>query len=133
MFNLSEVEPIVPVLVGIVTAIGTFWVAKSKNSTDLEKEMQKVNVQNAATLYEQYMKLNTQLQEKVDKLEDRVEKLQEKYEKEINFYKSEIERMEIQIDGLEDENQKLREESEKLKIKIEEKEAKYGSITRGVD
>ena len=112
------IEPYIPVLVGIVSIIGTILVTKSNNDTDLEKEMQKMNVQNATTLYEQYMKMNAQLQEKVDKLEERVEKLQEKYDKEINYYKAEIERLESHIDTLEDENQELRDDNIKLKERI---------------
>ena len=41
-------------------------------------------------LYDQYVAINKELQEKVDKLEQKVEQLQEKYEKKLNITKTRL-------------------------------------------
>lgn len=108
-------EAYIPIITGAIAALSTWFVTRSNNKTDIEKEMQKVNIQNATALYEQYMATNNKLQEKVDKLEEKIEKLNEKYEKEIQFYKLEIDKLETRIEELEDENERLAEEIEDYK------------------
>ena len=116
----------VTLLVGILAPMLTYFATKHKNNLDFDKEMQKTNVENASTLYDQYDKMNQALQDRVDKLQDQCETLQEKYEnfqdkyeQETNFYKSEIERLETQIDVLETENKKLADVNHDLQEKLD--------------
>lgn len=131
MFKLEAIH--VTLLVGILAPMLTYFATKHKNSLDFDKEMQKTNVENASTLYDQYAKMNQALQDRVDKLQDQCETLQDKYEnlqekyenfqdkyeQETNFYKSEIERLETQIDVLETENQKLADVNHDLQEKLD--------------
>lgn len=70
----------VTLLVGILAPMLTYFATKHKNNLDFDKEMQKTNVENASTLYDQYAKMNQALQDRVDKLQDQCETLQDKYE-----------------------------------------------------
>lgn len=106
-----DAQQIALIVVALITATGTYLATKSTNKVSLENE----NVKNAKALYDQYVAINKELQEKVDKLEQKVEQLQEKYEKEIEYYKNEIGRLEDLIDGLEEENETLKNENTILK------------------
>jgi septal ring factor EnvC (AmiA/AmiB activator) len=106
-----DAQQITLILVALVTSTGTYLATKSTNKVSLQNE----NVKNAKALYDQYVAINKELQDKVDKLEKKVEQLQEKYEKEIAFYKDEIDRLEDVIDVLEGENESLKNENKILK------------------
>ncbi len=81
-----DAQQIALIVVALITATGTYLATKSTNKVSLENE----NVKNAKALYDQYVAINKELQEKVDKLEQKVEQLQEKYEKKLNITKTRL-------------------------------------------
>lgn len=87
---------IVTILVGLISALSTYFISRSKDKTTLID----TNLNHTTKLFEQYQNTVNQLSEKVDDLEEKLDLAEEEYRVEVKAKIDEINRLEEKIVSL---------------------------------
>ena len=87
---------IVTILVGLISALSTYFISRSKDKTTLID----TNLNHTTKLFEQYQNTVNQLSEKVDDLEDKLDFAEEEYRVEVKAKIDEINRLGEEIVSL---------------------------------
>lgn len=87
---------IVTILVGLISALSTYFISRSKDKTTLID----TNLNHTTKLFEQYQNTVNQLSEKVDDLEEKLDLAEEEYRVEVRTKIDEINRLGEEIVSL---------------------------------